>query len=1373
MERYSKVLVSLIFILCSCALFAQETVINISNYQYNSTFKDRKCSERFRVTAHFTRGQAPRTFIDYRDGSTSAADQSYILQGTVSKLVVAVYAKDSRSRSGFGCLPFGEQEEVNETYEIPIDSNTCEINATGNSYSFEDEVSVDFSFDYQVTTKTGIDLRTAYNMSNENLGYEEFFTLSPKRGRFFRPRGNYQWQYRIGYTGQWINVPRPPSRRLRIRLIDFLDRSVIDQKVFFRIESCDDTDTDFTVVGRNVVEYGQLTKIDISNWYYDADFDDGRCKEDVILTAHFSDGTSKTFIKYKKGNFTIGSNRDTKYVLEGVVERIDVFMYGKDKVNLLLGKKCVSGDLGGRVKKTYPIEPNIDPCDSGFFNERQSDNNDFFGSYEVRQKLRFNWKITPLPKITRTLESDLIGYEDEFTLSASEGFNNSVYDWQYSFLEGTDALVWTDLPGASSPTRNIILADYPDHFDESVIGKEIVFRTLSCDDEGSQNVVSYIIRKSAPRIVNVATAPVSCYDGNDGSVTVTFDRPLIEGDVFGFVVSDPSAEEGEGVIRNMNNVYTFNERNEITIDSLKHSSPDFVINMIGDNSNDEPYFTGASYHQATFQVGNPTPVAFVGEPADSAVNVWCNGGQDGAITLDATGGVGGYEYLIKRSGEAYNEDDWVAFSSATSHRITNLLPDTYTIKLRDRNGCEAQIQTVIDGTIQLGAIIEKVVTITQPTTSLSLTTEILNEPTAFEFEDGRIIATINGGTAFNDNSYEFEWRDENNTIINTTSAVYNEGQGYLVTLHSIGEGEYTITARDANYDDATNKEGCTTISETITLAQPPKLEVNITIYPISCNAENEFSDNIDTNFDGVADQFQDGVLVATVSGGVPFDVENPDYSVAVPTNDKGDLTSYFYDWKIQLSDGSWEELSINDNHIDFLDTATNYSLNVRDKNGIVLGNYMSRIGADGSRVYELSEALDVVEYLPQPERLALTFRKTDVTCASGNDARVEVITTGGVAPYTYEWSNGDTSSTINNLIAGTYVVFVKDAKGCQIEANIRVEQSNDIEIEPLSVISPTCFEGDDGQISINVTGGVPPYSYLWNTGAISNQSQGLVAGTYSIAITDASGCIAFYEETLTDPDPVVVDLEEKRSLCGEQSLALDISIDDPNATYFWSSDTGFTSTNAAVTLTKTGRYTATITTGSGCVGAGEVIVEAFDRPIDSDFLITTQAYANEDVVLVNVSNPMGEAVDWTIPEGVQMISETREELILKFEEEGTYDINLRSYQGDCYQDFTKTILVQPAIETPQTTTSQKKFIEEFILYPNPSNGDFKTKISLGSASNINVKIINLISGATMHERAEEDNQEYVLDYTISMPTGIYLMLLETPNGSETRKLIVE
>ncbi|GAA4273756.1 T9SS type A sorting domain-containing protein [Aquimarina gracilis] len=1352
MKTISKNSLRFLFIIFSCTLFAQQTRIKISDYQYNSTFNNGRCDEYLRVTAHFSSGEPSRTFIDY-SGTTNVEDREYLLQGVVNRLDVSVYARDQVPGNFFTRCRNGN-EIIRETYQIPVDPNACLMSSIAHANNYTDQVTQSFSFNYQVIPDPQIDIDGTFNIEDNVIGYEESFVLSADED--FN-ENIYQWQYGFNGFDDWINIPRAPNHTLNIRMIDFLDASVIGREVFFRVAPCDASDTS-NVISKRIRDYNQMTKINISDYFFrNPRYRDGRCAGSIRVTAIMKDGSRKTLERNSARRAKRFESR--VFYLEGDLERIEVRMFGRDASRL----GCRFGRSRNRARRTFNIYPDEQiPCNSGTFYESIESRNG-----DTRLTLSFDYKVTPMPKVIRPTASNIIGYEDVTSLSAQEGFNDNVYNWQYSFLEGTPPFEWIDLPGVPSPTLEIILADI---FDESVIGKEIFFRTSACDNEGTQNIVGYQIRRSAPHIIDVATKPVSCYDAQDGEVTLTFNRPLREGDLFGFSISDQSDPDGD-IIANANNISAFDSENKLTIDNLPPSTTNFLIEALGTYYG-ETYFTGAPNHSATFVINRPDPVAFVDEPADHTTNVFCFGGQDGSITINAVGGIGDYEYLLRKEDEAWDENEWTSFAESAQHIVENLFPGTYYIKIRDGNECVAKRQTTLNGEITLGEEIIKRVVISQPEAPLFVTTEILNAPTAHGFEDGRILATITGGTAINGDRYEFEWRDENNNVITTTNAIYNEGQGYLVTLHSVGDGQYTIVARDANYSAATNKEGCTMTSKSITLLQPPPIEISIRVVPISCNATNTYSDNIDTNYDGVADQFQDGVLVATVTGGVPFDIENPDYSVPVPTNAEGELVPYFYDWKIQLPDGTWQEISNNDAYIDFLDTATNYSLNVTDKNGIRLGTYLPIINADGSQSYTISETIDVVEYLPQPEVLEIEFMKSNVTCSSGDNATLEAIVTGGVAPYVYEWSNGKTTKTINNLIAGTYLVFVTDANGCQIEGTAVIEQPNDIVIEPTIVVPPSCFEGNDGQIGINVTGGMPPYTYLWNTGVTSNNLQGLSAGTYRVEIIDAAGCRTFYEETLSNPEPVKVNLGGNRALCGDQSLVLDISIDDPEALYSWTSTNGFTSSDNIVSLTETGTYTATVTTGSGCTGIGEVIVEAFDRPIDSNFYITTQAYTDEDVILVNVSNPIGEIVEWSVPEGTEIISKKDEELVLRFENEGAYTINMRSYQGECYQDFEKNILVQPGLEAPQSSESiRRNFIEEFILYPNPNTGAFKTKISLKDNSNINVKIIDLVSGATMHERKESDDKEFLLDYSLSLSTGVYLMLLETPNGSETRKLI--
>ena len=1141
--------------------------------------------------------------------------------------------------------------------------------------------------------------------------------------------------------------------------------------------------------------YGQQSIVKVKNYTYGSYFKDKRCDEIVTLTAFTTDGKDHLLISYNKGTFNEGSSSDRSYVVPGIVERLELYLFGNDARDQGVSKSCRKGR---RVETNPPLTENINmnPCASGSYYHRHNNSSD------VWQEISLDYEVIPVPRVDRTTVSDLAGFEDPINVTASPGYNNSVYNWQYGTKVGEITTIcgfpprpcvrpiydWNELSVPNAQNASIVLEDF---LTEDIIGEEIYFRIQSCNQNAS-NIISYKVRKSAPHIVSIETKDVSCYDAvnpvtatGDGAITITFDRPLDETkDLFAFEVFDP--DKGT-TVTNDDNITNFSEGNgsvKHTITGLPGSTTFFTLRILG-QYNGILYYTEADSHEEDFVINRPSPVAFDNDVQAEVTDVWCHGGDDGLIELKAKGGVEkGYHYLIKTKDQSWTDPTviWRPFSSGFEHTITELnsttkiFANTYHIKIRDGNGCIAKVQKSVgaDGEILLGEDIVQEIEIKEPVDPLTVDIDLVNEPRAFGFEDGRIVATIKGGTAKSGGVYDYQWVDKNNNPVNTTIESLNADGDYTVVLHSIGTGEYKITVRDAHYDLATNKAGCIEVSDVYILDQPDPLEVRIEILnEVSCNRNNEYNDGADFNDPiGVFDQFQDGALIAYAKGGVAYDTTSPDFSEPFPTNSAGDLLPYYFSWK-KLVGGTWVDLNINNDRIENLSEGT-FALNIRDKNGIELGTYLP-ISTPNGQEYILDELIDVERYLPQPDILEVSFSKTVISCANGNDAIAVASVKGGTKPYTYRWSNGvrDTNR-IENLFAGTYILYVEDAKGCQLEGSVTIEQPNGLEIDPVVVKSPTCFEGTDGEIQINVTGGNPPYKYEWNTGATSTFINSLSAGSYIIEITDDKNCKAFKEITLIDPDPIIVNMEEKRSLCSDQSLNLDITIDDPLATYSWTADNGFSSTQSTIEITQQGIYTATITSSLGCIGTGSIEVEVFDTPIDSDFLITTQAYTGEDVILVNVSEPMGERVEWTIPDGIDIVSKTDEELILRFPEEGAYDINLRSYQIDCYEDFTKTVIVQPAIETPDVNTTQGEFIEEFIVYPNPNEGSFKAKIALAESSNIKIKILDLMSGKTVHERQEKDNLDFLLDFSVSMPTGVYLLLLETPNGSsQTLKLVFE
>ncbi|MCF6184424.1 MAG: choice-of-anchor J domain-containing protein, partial [Bacteroidales bacterium] len=144
---------------------------------------------------------------------------------------------------------------------------------------------------------------------------------------------------------------------------------------------------------------------------------------------------------------------------------------------------------------------------------------------------------------------------------------------------------------------------------------------------------------------------------------------------------------------------------------------------------------------------------------------------------------------------------------------------------------------------------------------------------------------------------------------------------------------------------------------------------------------------------------------------------------------------------------------------------------------------------------------------------------TNVTCKGANDGTATVTNSPGPAPHTYSWSpGGQTTSSVSSLSQGNYSVTVTDANSNTYQASVLIEEAAELLSVAASYTDPTSFGASDGTITINVTGGVEPYSYSWSPNvSTTNYAQNLTAGTYTIDVTDAYGCTKQAVVSLTDP----------------------------------------------------------------------------------------------------------------------------------------------------------------------------------------------------------------------------------------------------------------
>lgn len=216
--------------------------------------------------------------------------------------------------------------------------------------------------------------------------------------------------------------------------------------------------------------------------------------------------------------------------------------------------------------------------------------------------------------------------------------------------------------------------------------------------------------------------------------------------------------------------------------------------------------------------------------------------------------------------------------------------------------------------------------------------------------------------------------------------------------------------------------------------------------------------------------------------------------------------------------------------------------------------------------------------------LGLTATLLSPPCFGGSNGSIDLSLTGGVAPHNFQWSgpNGysSTQEDPTNLTAGTYTVSVMDANGC---IGFRAFVLPQAALVVLNANSSwiTCYGGIDGNANAQITGGQAPYDYLWSTGETTQTITGLLAGTYSVTVTDANGCTFVDNDALVgQPDELVLTFLTLSNDCDGAVIAPIISGGSPPPHYLFSWSNGFQ--DSVLQINATGTYSLTITDFNGC-----------------------------------------------------------------------------------------------------------------------------------------------------------------------------------------------
>lgn len=258
--------------------------------------------------------------------------------------------------------------------------------------------------------------------------------------------------------------------------------------------------------------------------------------------------------------------------------------------------------------------------------------------------------------------------------------------------------------------------------------------------------------------------------------------------------------------------------------------------------------------------------------------------------------------------------------------------------------------------------------------------------------------------------------------------------------------------------------------------------------------------------------------------------------------------------------------------------------------------------ASGSYLITLTDATGCTDtanvLLTEPDELIVIATKANISCNGSFDGSIDLSVIGGTSPYLFDWSNGANTEDLSNISPGTYQVTVTDDNGCTDTLSLNITEPTLLVASATVDNNVSCFGFNDGNASVTASGGTTAYTYLWSDGTNTSSNTNLLAGTYSVTVTDANGCNVNYSLLIEEPSELIVITTTTDAFCwGSNDGTASLSISGGTGPY--NIDWAGADTNAL----GAGTYPYTVTDVNGCVVSGSVTIND-PYALSADTLIT-------------------------------------------------------------------------------------------------------------------------------------------------------------------------
>ena len=467
-------------------------------------------------------------------------------------------------------------------------------------------------------------------------------------------------------------------------------------------------------------------------------------------------------------------------------------------------------------------------------------------------------------------------------------------------------------------------------------------------------------------------------------------------------------------------------------------------------------------------------------------------GNNGTATVTASAGTPPYQYNWSNGGGNSSQN--------------NLTPGAYSVTVSDADQCSEVLTFTIN---------------TQNNLSLSL---VVVDASAPGSSDGGISLTVSGGIA----PYTYSWSN------GATSQ----------NLTNLSIGTYTVAVTDSQGCTSTASAEVSTVScdqVVSTFPYDEGFESGLGVWQQSTDDDMNWSrrsSSTPSRFTGPTSASEGNFYIYTEASGNAYkevilesscidlsSLSNPslsfdyhmygaymgDFSVDISTNNGTSWNSIFY---LNGDQGnSWRNAIVD------LSNVGASLIKLRLFVNIGYG-YRSDVAIDQLRI----EGSNPPCVAPQ-----IDGSTTDVLCAGQNNGSIDIDIAGGVSPYSYAWSDGNSAKDRNNLSSGGYSLTVTDAGGCESSASYTINQPNELSLA-FTTTDASAPGMNDGSIDLQVNGGTGPYIYLWSHGPNTADVGGLSQGDYTVTVTDSNGCQISETASIEEPNST--------GLCGTSGIEL-------------------------------------------------------------------------------------------------------------------------------------------------------------------------------------------------------------------------------------------